>query len=110
MQEFEGQHCMDLTGVVAVSLEVSCNNGLEPARFEMCPGVLETRWYAQLGAGFFHRAAVHEPSPQKARLLEALATRFEPWRQRYAELSRQLRDQPFLLVPPGPPTSPSSRS
>jgi hypothetical protein len=68
------------------------------------------RWYAQLGAGFFHRAAVHEASPHKARLLEALATRFEPWRQRYAELSRHLRDQPFLLVPPGPPTSPSSRS
>ena len=38
MQEFEGQHCMDLTGVVAVSLEVSCNNSLEPARFEIWPG------------------------------------------------------------------------
>ena len=64
------------------------------------------RWYAELGAGFFRRAAFHEPSPHKARLLEAIATRFEPWRQRHARLSRQLRDQPYLLFPSDPPISP----
>jgi hypothetical protein len=64
------------------------------------------RWYAQLGANFFRRAALHEPSPPKARLLGAMARRFELWRQRHAQLSRELRDQPYLLAPPNPPTSP----
>ena len=61
------------------------------------------RWYAQLGASFFSRAALHEPSPHKARLLDALARRFELWRQRHAQLSRELRDQPYLLLPPTSP-------
>jgi hypothetical protein len=64
------------------------------------------RWYADLGAGFFRRAAVHEPSPHKAQLLDTIARRFEPWRRRHAQLSRELRDQPFLLIPPKPPTLP----
>jgi hypothetical protein len=64
------------------------------------------RWYAQLGASFFTRAALHEPSPHKARLLDAIARRFEPWRQRHAQLSRELRDQPYLLPPPLRPPSP----
>ena len=62
------------------------------------------RWYAALGAGFFSRAAVQERSLQKARLLDAIARRFEAWRRRHARLSRELRDQPYLLstvaVPP----------
>jgi hypothetical protein len=61
------------------------------------------RWYSQLGAGFFSQAAALESSPHKAQLLYALATRFEPWRQRHARLSRELRDQPFLLAPPTQP-------
>ena len=62
------------------------------------------RWYGKLGASFFRRAALLEPSPHKARLLDAIARRFEPWRQRHAQLSRELRDQPYLLTPPTPPT------
>ena len=58
------------------------------------------RWYAELGATFFSRAAVHEQSSHKARLLDSIAKRFEPWRQRYARLSRELRDEPYLLPPP----------
>jgi hypothetical protein len=61
------------------------------------------RWYAELGASFFNRAALQEPSPHKARLLDTIAKRFEPWRQRYARLSRELRDEPYLLTPPKPP-------
>src|SRR5579862_5220502 len=57
------------------------------------------RWYAELGSGFFSQAAVHEPSSRKARILDAIARRFEPWRQRHARLSRALRDQPYLLPP-----------
>ena len=57
------------------------------------------RWYAALGSGFFSQAAVHERSSRKARLLDAIARRFEPWRQRHALLSRALRDQPYLLTP-----------
>jgi hypothetical protein len=62
------------------------------------------RWYAELGAGFFSRAASNESSPQKARLLTALAHRFEPWRRRHARVSRELRDLPYLLTVPKPPT------
>jgi hypothetical protein len=58
------------------------------------------RWFAELGAGFFGRAARHERSQGKARLLDAIARRFEPWRQRHAHLSRELRDRPYLLKPP----------
>ena len=62
------------------------------------------RWYAELGASFFSRAARHEQSLHKAQLLDAIARRFEPWRRRHAQLSRELRDQPYLLTPPVPPT------
>ena len=56
-------------------------------------------WYAALGAGFFSRAATQQRSPDKSRLLGALAVGFEPWRRRYARLSRELREQPYLLGP-----------
>ena len=62
------------------------------------------RWYAELGQSFFSRAAVQEQSPPRARLLNTIARRFEPWRQRHARLSRELRDQPYVLIPPKPPT------
>jgi hypothetical protein len=61
------------------------------------------RWYAELGAGFFSRAASGEASPHKARLLTALAHGFEPWRRRHARVSRELRDLPYLLTVPRPP-------
>ena len=60
------------------------------------------RWYAELGSGFFSRAAVHERSSRKARVLDAIARRFEPWRQRHERLSRALRDQPYLLTRSSP--------
>jgi len=61
------------------------------------------RWYAELGAGFFSRAASGESSPHKARVLTGLSRRFEPWRRRQARVSRELRDLPYLLVLPKPP-------
>lgn len=62
------------------------------------------RWYAELGAGFFSRAASGEPSPRKAILLAALSRHFEPWRRRHAQVSRELRDLPYLLaLPKAPP-------
>jgi hypothetical protein len=57
------------------------------------------RWYAELGAGFFSLAAGQERSSRKAQILDAIARRFEPWRQRHARLSRALRDQPYLVIP-----------
>jgi len=60
------------------------------------------RWYSQLGAGFFDRAAMQERSARKARLLETMARHFEAWRQRHARLSRELRVQPYLLAPRPP--------
>lgn len=56
-------------------------------------------WYARLGAGFFYRAAAHQPSVRKAQLLTAMARRFEPWRRVHAELARELRDLPYLMSP-----------
>jgi hypothetical protein len=57
-------------------------------------------WFARLGAGFFYRAAELEGSRPRMRLLAAIAAGFEPWRQRHARLSRELRDQPYLLRRP----------
>jgi hypothetical protein len=63
-------------------------------------------WYAELGAGFFSRAAVRQQSERKARLLRTLARHFEPWRRRHARLSRELRDLPYLLPPATAPDAP----
>jgi hypothetical protein len=63
------------------------------------------RWYAELGASFFRRAAGQERSRDKAQLLDTIARRFEPWRQCHARLSRELRDQPYVFHTPRPPTS-----
>jgi hypothetical protein len=60
----------------------------------------DIRWYAELGAGFFMRAAGCEGSAKRARLLMMIARHFEPWRQRHARLRRELRDQQYLLTPP----------
>jgi hypothetical protein len=57
-------------------------------------------WYAELGAGFFSRAAAQQESETKARLLYTLSASFELWRRRHARLSRELRDMPYLLPPP----------
>ena len=57
------------------------------------------RWYSGLGAGFFCRAAVLEDSQKKAQLLHTISRHFEPWRRRHARLSRELREQQYLLRP-----------
>jgi hypothetical protein len=59
------------------------------------------RWYSELGSRFFSHAAVHERSSRKALMLDALARRFEPWRQRHARLGRAFRDQRYLLTSAG---------
>jgi hypothetical protein len=63
------------------------------------------RWYSELGTGFFSRAALNEHSRDKARLLSAIGMHFESWRQRQAQLSRELRDRRHLLAPAVPPRS-----
>ena len=88
MMETAGAQCLLLTGFFEDQMRPRHN----------------IRWYAELGASFFRRAAVHERSLDKARVLDAIARRFEPWRQRHAQLSRDLRDQPYLLTRPAPPT------
>ena len=54
-------------------------------------------WYAELGAGFFRRAALAEQSAAKSKLLDTIARHFEPWRRRHARLSHEMRDSPYLL-------------
>ncbi len=70
---------------------------------EQMRGRHNIRWYADLGAGFFIRSAEQQQSEKKARLLATMSRHFEAWRQRHARLSRELRDQHYLLTPP--PTS-----
>ena len=89
LMESAGAQCLLLTGFFEDQMR---------ARYNI-------RWYAEIGATFLSRAAVREPSPHKAQLLDAIARHFEAWRQRHARLSRDLRDQPFLLTPPRPPAS-----
>jgi hypothetical protein len=60
------------------------------------------RWYTELGAGFYHRAAARQESRRKARLLSSIARRFEPWRRVHAALARTLRDLPYVMSPPRP--------
>jgi hypothetical protein len=60
------------------------------------------RWYAQLGATFYFRAARREASATRATLLDTMSRHFEPWRARHARLSRELRATPFLLDLPVP--------
>jgi hypothetical protein len=57
------------------------------------------RWFAQMGAGFYKRAAAREETAGKAQLLDCIASRFELWRQRHARLNRELRDLRYLLAP-----------
>lgn len=84
MMEAAGAQCLLLTGFFEDQLRRRHN----------------IRWYASLGVGFFSRAAGLERSPNKVRLLEAIAAGFEPWRRRYARLSRDLRDQQYLVQRP----------
>ncbi len=81
MMEIAGAQCLLLAGFFEDQMRARHN----------------IRWYAELGAGFFSRAARYEASAEKARLLESLAKGFEPWRRRHAQLSRELRTQPYVL-------------
>lgn len=86
--EHAGAQCLLLTGFFADQLRRRYN----------------VDWYATLGASFFLRSAREEASPKKAELLEHLAAHFEPWRRRQLQLSRELRDLPYLLEAPRPRT------
>ena len=82
MMETAGAQCLFLTGFFEDQMRARHN----------------ISWYARLGAGFFHRAAsAFDGVPAKERILTNMATGFEIWRQRHARLSRELRDQPYLL-------------
>lgn len=83
LMETAGAQCLLLTGFFEDQMR---------ARYNI-------RWYAEIGANFFTRAATYEESRSKARLLTMIARHFESWRQRHARLSRELRDQPYLLSP-----------
>ncbi len=81
VMEIAGAQCLLLTGFFSDQMR----------------GRFNVDWYASLGAGFFRRAAAQEPSAKKARLLGAVALRFEPWRQTHERLGRELRERPYVL-------------
>ncbi len=84
MMETAGAQCLLLAGFFEDQMRVRHN----------------VRWYATLGAGFYQRAALHAKSQRTAQVMSAMAQHFEPWRQRHARLSRELREQPYLIPPP----------
>ena len=61
------------------------------------------RWYAELGSGFFRRAAALSRERRRADLLDKVGRHFEPWRARYSRLSHELRTQSYIIAPPSPP-------
>jgi hypothetical protein len=81
MMEMAGTHCLLLAGFFEDQMR----------------GRHNIRWYAQLGSGFFLCAAANVPSQSRADMLETIGHAFEPWRLRYARLSRWLREQPYVL-------------
>jgi hypothetical protein len=82
LMETAGAQCLLLTGFFEDQMRARHN----------------VRWYSRLGASFFGRAAAaQQHTKRKARLLDRLAVGFEPWRQRHAQLSRELRDQAYML-------------
>ncbi len=85
--ETAGSHCLLMAGFFEDQMKQRHN----------------VRWYAQLGASFYFRAAGRTPSPTRALFLDTMARHFEPWRLRHAKLSRELRDTPFLLSLATPP-------
>ena len=87
MLETAGTHCLMMAGFFEDQARTRHN----------------VRWYADLGAGFFFRAAQREPSDAKAMLMDTMGRHFEAWRMRYSRLSRELRETPFLLNLPTPP-------
>lgn len=63
-------------------------------------------WYAQLGAGFFLRAARFGRDERRAKMMEAMADRFDFWRAQQARLARALREERHVLrtrTAPEPP-------
>ena len=95
MMEIAGAHCLLLTGFFERQMRHRYN----------------IRWYIEMGAGFFKRAAGRERTEGKARMLSAIGSRFEFWRERHARLSRELGGQSSLLIaaPPRRPRAPHRR-
>jgi hypothetical protein len=87
MLETAGSHCLLMAGFFEDQMRHRHN----------------VRWYSRLGAGFYFRAAQHEPVTKRALFLDTLGRHFESWRVRHARLSRELRATPFLLSLPTPP-------
>jgi hypothetical protein len=56
------------------------------------------RWYAELGSGFFRRAAALSNERRRAELLDTVGRHFEPWRSRYSRLSRELSAQQYIIT------------
>jgi len=81
MMEIAGTQCLLLSGFFETQMR----------------GRHNIRWYSELGAGYFSRAAAGAKSTPKSRLLETMARRFEQWRQRHSRLGRELRDQSYIL-------------
>lgn len=55
-------------------------------------------WYGQIGAGFYDLAATAAQEAARRRMMGRMAEEFDAWRRRYARLSRQLRDNPYLIL------------
>ena len=61
-------------------------------------------WYAMLGAGFYDSAAQHGTDRTRARMMIAMASRFDFWRRQQHRLAKELREVNLLI--PGSPIDP----
>ena len=55
-------------------------------------------WYAELGMGFYDRAAASGRDPARSRLMAAMARHFEFWRVHQHRLAVDLRNEPHLIA------------
>ena len=81
MMEMAAGHCLLFTGFFADQMRT---------RFNL-------DWYGSLGAKFFAMAAMSSPQPDRQRMMWRMSDDFGLWRGRHLQLSRELRDLPYVF-------------
>ena len=81
IMEAAGSQCLLLTGFFGDQLR----------------GRHNLSWYAELGSGFYDRAAKLGSDEKRIQMMSAMAARFGFWRRQQKRLASELRDVPRLL-------------
>jgi hypothetical protein len=81
LMEMAAAHCLLLTGFFGDQMRFRYN----------------LDWYGGLGAAFYGLAASRSREAAHTRMMSRMAEEFPFWRSRHLQLSRELRDLPYLL-------------